>query len=94
MSIDEQAFYQCSSLTSCTIGGGVTSISYSAFQYCTGLTSIVCNVTTAPSIYGDTFKNVGNNGTLTVPSGSSGYDTWMQNASFYLGKYNWTKVEQ
>ena len=28
-------------------------------------------------------------GTLTVPSGSSGYDTWMQNATYYLGMYNW-----
>ena len=34
------AFYNCSGLTSVTIGDGVTSIGYEAFRNCTGLTSI------------------------------------------------------
>lgn len=35
------AFYNCTGLTSVTIGGSVTSISNSAFYNCTGLTSVV-----------------------------------------------------
>lgn len=35
------AFYNCTGLTSVTIGGSVTSISNSAFYNCTGLTSII-----------------------------------------------------
>jgi hypothetical protein len=38
--------------------------------------------------------NVKTNGTLTVPTGSSGYDVWMGTGNYYLGKYHWTKVEQ
>lgn len=49
---------------------------------------------TAPTIQSTTFQNVKVGGTLYVPIGSSGYDTWMQNANYYLGLYGWTKVEQ
>ena len=93
-SIGSSAFQNCSGLTSIDIPSGVTSIGTYAFAYCSGLTSIVSNATTAPTIQSNTFQGVGTNGTLTVPSGSSGYDTWMQNANYYLGLYNWTKVEQ
>jgi len=30
---------------------------------------------------------------LYVPEGSN-YNTWMSTSNYYLGKYNWTKVEQ
>lgn len=93
-SIDTQAFYRCTGLTSVTIGSGVTSIGNYAFAYCNNLTSITCNATTAPTIQSFTFRDIHNNGTLTVPSGSSGYNTWMGTGNYYLGKYNWTKVEQ
>ncbi|MDB4797495.1 leucine-rich repeat domain-containing protein, partial [bacterium] len=36
----ERAFRFCTSLTSITIGNGVTSIGYQAFYGCTSLTSI------------------------------------------------------
>ena len=93
-SIGMGAFQQCSGLTSINIPSGVTSIGNQAFYICTSLTSIVSNAMTAPTIQNSTFRGVKTGGTLTVPSGSSGYDTWMQNANYYLGLYNWTKVEQ
>ena len=91
-SIGESAFDGCSSLTRCTIGSG--SIGEYAFHDCTSLSSITSYATTAPTIQSNTFLGVKTGGTLTVPSGSSGYDVWMQNANYYLGLYNWTKVEQ
>jgi hypothetical protein len=56
--------------------------------------SIISLATTAPFIQSSTFQGVKTNGTLTVPTGSSGYNTWMGTGNYYLGKYNWTKVEQ
>lgn len=93
-SIDDEAFYVCSSLTSITIPSGVTSIGYQAFGNCNGLTSITCLATTAPTIDNMTFYYVKANGTLYVPIGSSGYDVWMGAGNYYLGKYNWMKIEQ
>ena len=93
-SIGSQAFMYCEGLTSVTIGSGVTSIGDNAFAWCNGLTNIVSNAMTAPTIQNNTFWNVKTNGTLTVPNGSNGYDVWMGTGNYYLGKYNWTKVEQ
>lgn len=93
-SIGSNAFQYCAKLTSITIGSGVTSIGDSAFNYGEGLTSIISLATTAPTIQNGTFQDVKTNGTLYVPSGSSGYDVWMRTGNYYLGKYNWTKVEQ
>ena len=92
--IGQYAFYQCYSLTSINIPDSVTSIGYQAFRDCTSLTSIVSNAMKAPTIQGQTFRNVKTGGTLTVPTGSTGYDVWMGTGNYYLGKYNWTKVEQ
>lgn len=92
--IGDFAFRRCHGLTICTIGSSVTSIGKEAFFSCTNLTSITSNATTVPTIQSSTFQGVKTDGTLTVPSGSSGYDVWMQNANYYLGLYNWTKVEQ
>jgi hypothetical protein len=72
----------------------VTSIGDRAFYDCSGLTSTICNAITAPTIQNSTFQNVKTSGTLTVPSGSTGYDVWMGTGDYYLGKYNWTKIEQ
>lgn len=38
----------------------------------------------------NTFQYVSSNGTLTVPVGATGYDSWMKSDNYYLGKYNWT----
>ena len=92
--IGPDAFNSCSSLTSVTIGNSVTIIGQYAFQNCSGLTSIVSNAMKAPTIQYNTFRNVKTGGTLTVPRGSSGYNVWMGTDYYYLGLYNWTKVEQ
>jgi len=91
-SISGWAFQNCSSLTSCTIGSGVTSIGTYAFRFCESLINIRSYAMTAPTITYQTFYRVKTSGTLTVPSGSSGYDVWMGTGDYYLGKYNWTKV--
>ena len=85
-SIGIYAFSNCSGLTSCTIGSGVTSIGSDAFWNCTSLTSITSNAMAAPEITYTTFASIGNNGTLTVPSGSQNYCDWI--SSGYLPS-NW-----
>ena len=93
-SIGINAFADCTSLTRVTIPSSVTSIGRGAFYGCTSLESVTVEATTAPTIQNDTFSSIKTNGTLIVPSGSSGYDVWMGTGDYYLGKYNWTKVEQ
>ena len=93
-SIGDSAFSGCSSLTSINIPNSVTSIGERTFIGCSSLTSITSLATTAPTIQSDTFLNIKTAGTLYVPSGSTGYNVWMRNDNYYLGKYNWTKVEQ
>lgn len=92
-SIGDSAFRNCSGLTSCTIGSGVTSIGTYIFYDCASLSNITSHIMSAPSVGGGTFANVSNGGTLYVPIGSSGYETWMNNQG-NLGMYSWTKVEQ
>ena len=71
------SFFGCSNLTSINIPNKVTSISSRVFERCTSLTNIISLATTAPTIDYDTFHNINNDGTLTIPTGSTGYDTWM-----------------
>ena len=94
ISIGSSAFSRCSGLTSITIPDSVTSIDNYVFSGCSSLASITSLATTAPTIQSSTFLNVKTDGTLTVPTGSTGYDVWMGTSNYYLGKYNWTKVEQ
>ena len=91
--IGEYAFQDCN-LTSITIPNSVTSIGNNCFFRCTHLVNITSLATTAPTIQTQTFRDVKNGGTLTVPKGSTGYDVWMGTGNYYLGKYSWTKVEQ
>ena len=84
----------CTSLTSITIPNSVKSIDATIFRDCSSLESITLLATTAPTIKSSTFRYINEGGTLYVPTGSTGYDVWMGTGNYYLGKYNWTKVEQ
>ena len=92
-SIASIAFGGCTNLTTITIGSGVTSIDNSAFSSCNSLRTIISHIMEAPTLSNGTFSSVANNGTLYVPIGSSGYETWMNDRG-NLGYRNWTKVEQ
>ena len=50
--------------------------------------------TTASKIENNTFQGISTGGTLTVPTGATGYDVWLSADDYYLGKYGWTLVEQ
>ena len=93
-SIGPRAFDRCEKLTSIVIPDSITYIGDDAFNLCWNLESITSSSITAPTIEYTSFYGIKSGGTLTVPSGSSGYDVWMGTSSYYLGKYNWTKVEQ
>jgi len=86
--IGNYSFGDCSSLTSITIPSSVETIGSGAFSSCSNLTRITSLSMTAPTIENNTFANVGSNGTLYVPSGSSGYDVWIAQLN------NWTIIEQ
>lgn len=82
--------FSYSNLQSITIGSGVESIGMFAFEGCSYLNSITILAEQAPTVEDITFYNIGTNGTLYVPQGSTGYNEWMQNAEYYLGQYGWT----
>lgn len=93
--IGTSLFAGCSKLTSIHIPKSITSIGNGAFQGSGNLNSIFCDSEVAPTLGNNTvFRNVGQNGVLTVPIGSTGYDVWMSSNLFYLGWNKWTKVEQ
>ncbi len=79
-SIGARAFYDCRSLSgmNTTIPGelnipsGVTSIGNYAFYQCSGITSIICNSTTPPSLGGSNVFYGTNNCPIYVPCGSYG----------------------
>ena len=93
ISIGDAAFQNCPNLTSVTIPNSVTSIGSMNFQYCSSLSTIISHIMIAPNVQDGTFVDVKNGGTLYVPIGSSGYETWMNDRG-NLGYRNWTKVEQ
>lgn len=56
-SINNQAFRECSGLTSLTIGSGVKSIGSQAFASCKGLTDVYCLAENAPNTSTDAFQD-------------------------------------
>ena len=71
----------CSSLTSVTIGSGVTSIGNSVFDNCTSLKEVNCKPTTPPSIGTFIFNNTASDLRIYVP---------MASVSAYKSKQYWS----
>ena len=70
-SIGEEAFSNCSGLTSVTIGNSVTSIGYIAFANCHDLLDVYCYAEKVPSTKSDAFNGSNpENATLNVPNAS------------------------
>ena len=76
-SILNQAFINCSGLTSLTIPNSVTSIGYSAFWNCSGLTNLTIP-NSVTSIEHTTFENCSGLTSLTIPNSitSIGYNAF------------------
>ena len=91
--INDSAFSSCYDLSSITLPSSLTTLGRSVF-FGGNITTITSLATTAPTIVSGTFYGSENDGTLYVPIGSTGYDVWMSSDNYYLGKYNWKKVEQ
>lgn len=74
MNIGYRAFQKCTSLTSVTIGNGVTTIRYEAFSDCSGLTSITIPISVT-SIKGNAFVGCNSLASIKVESGNAVYDS-------------------
>ena len=70
-SIGDFAFYECSALTSVTIGNSVTSIGHKAFCNCRALTDIYCYAESVPTTGVNVFSDSPvSSATLHVPAAS------------------------
>lgn len=91
--IPSYTFENTASITEVIIPNTVTVIGAAAFGYCSNLSKITCNAMNAPTLNTEwdvnSIGHIAATGTLYVPTGSTGYDTWMA----VLGN-GWTKVEQ
>jgi len=94
-SINDHAFYGCTSLASVNIGNGVTSIGYNAFSGCTNLTSVnIGNGVTSIRLYA--FYNCTSlasvtigNGVTSIGDGAFNGTAWLDNQPeglVYAGK--------
>lgn len=92
--IGSNAFYYCSSLTSVTIGSGVTSIGGHVFYGCSGLTSVSIS-DSVTSIDWYTFADCSSLTSITIGSGitSIGKDAFYNCSKISEVKYNGT-IEQ
>ena len=90
-SITNDAFYQCSAMTTCTIGGGVTSIGEFAFGYCSGLTSVtipdsVTNIGQYAFQYCSSITSIDiPNGVTSISYGAFGYCTSLTSCTIGSG---------
>ena len=79
--IGDTAFAHCTSLTSCTIGSGITSIGMYAFNHCSSLTSVTVNSLTPPTLSEYYVFDNTNDCPIYVPS---------QSVSAYKSATNWS----
>ena len=87
ITIEECAFFSCKALSSISLPPNITTIGDGGFKYCTNLKAITSQAAVAPTLGTDVFKDMPDNGILTVPAGAD-YSTWMSNDN--LGGKNWT----
>lgn len=86
-------FQDCTSLKTVVIGNSVRVIMEKCFYYCESLHTIICKSLIAPSLESNVFSNVGTKvpeGTpkvLKVPSGSTGYNTWLSKLKGFTIEY-------
>ena len=73
--IKDDAFANCTKLTSITIGKEIKNIEDAAFYNCSKLDSIICLATTPPKLGSQVFNNTSNNRKLITPF-SSNYSFW------------------
>lgn len=83
--IKDDAFANCTKLTSITIGKEIKNIEDEAFYDCSKLDSIICLATTAPKLGSQVFKKTSSSRKFTIPFGSD-YATW-QNAITWSKTY-------
>ena len=83
-SIGYGVFYNCTGITSATIGSGITNIGANAFASCRSSISITVNATTPPQLDGNTFTNT-NNCPIYVPA--SAVDTYQASTSTGWSEY-------
>lgn len=79
---------------SITFPSSLSYIDEAAFSGNNRFTTIISKSKIAPQIASTAFQWIASRGTLYVPIGSTGYEEWMRTDAYYLGYYNWTKVEQ
>lgn len=91
VSIGAYSFHSCKNLKTMILGSGLVSLSGNHW-YMSSLESITSKAMTAPTLGDATFLGVKSGGTLYVPKGSVGYDTWMT-GNYSLGSANWTMEE-
>jgi len=77
--IDHGVFLGCAGLSRIIIPGSIISIGQDTFVYCSNLCEIVAKPAIAPTFPSgfNPFNGICPNGTLYVPQGARGYDTWM-----------------
>jgi len=68
-----QSVFGSGSITSLTIGSGITSIGSAAFYYNANITRIEIYATTAPTIGSDAFLSIPSPAEIHVPAGATGY---------------------
>ena len=88
------AFYNCTGLTSVTIGNSVTSIGNSAFEYCTGLTSVTIP-DSVKSIDESAFSSCSSLESITIPfvgakAGVTSSDTYQYPLGYIFGTSSYT----
>lgn len=91
LSLRNEAF-RSSGLEFVSLPAGTTGVGDLAFKGCSGLSTIICEATTAPGIAATTFAGVASGGTLVYPSGSD-YSTWLSPQPEYLGFLGWNGVD-